>query len=96
MTQSARKPSVNSMMLDSPNLWPQTQTDRSAVSSSVGSISMLADEDSDDSTSDDDVMDDMDDQLRRCGRRPTRRLQLLLEITVPSCGATTFHQHTPV
>ncbi|KAI4765237.1 hypothetical protein E4T52_16747 [Aureobasidium sp. EXF-3400] len=63
MTQSARKPSVNSMMLDSPNLWPQVQTDRSAVSSSVGSISMLADEDSDDSTSDDDVMDDMDDQI---------------------------------
>jgi hypothetical protein len=63
MTQSARKPSVNSMMLDSPNLWPQGQTDRSAVSSSVGSISMLADEDSDDSTSDDDAMDDLDDPI---------------------------------
>ncbi|KAI4744335.1 hypothetical protein E4T50_05288 [Aureobasidium sp. EXF-12298] len=60
---TARKPSVNSMMLDSPNLWPQGQADRSAVSSSVGSISMLADEDSDDSTSDDDVMDDLDDQI---------------------------------
>ncbi|THY79254.1 hypothetical protein D6C86_00060 [Aureobasidium pullulans] len=63
ITQSARKPSMNSMMLDSPNLWPQMQADRSAVSSSVGSVSMLADEDSDESTSDDDVMDDMDDQI---------------------------------
>lgn len=50
-------------MLDSPNLWPQTQTDRSAVSSSVGSVNMLASEDSSDSTSDDDLMDDMDDQI---------------------------------
>lgn len=62
-TQNARKPSVNSMMLDSPNLWPQIQPDRSAVSSSVGSINMLASEDSDDSTSDDDLMDDMDDHI---------------------------------
>jgi hypothetical protein len=55
---------MNSMMLDSPNLWPQIQPDRSAVSSSVGSINLLADEDnSDDSTSDDDVMDDMDDHM---------------------------------
>lgn len=70
----SRKASVSSMMLDSPNLvpganWPQMSVslnDRSAVSSSVGSVNMLGSgSDSDSDSGGDDLMgpDDADDAI---------------------------------
>ncbi|KAL1303932.1 hypothetical protein AAFC00_000385 [Neodothiora populina] len=62
----SRKASISSMMLDSPNLgpgstWPQMSlNDRSTVSSSVGSVNMLA-SDSDSDSDDADLMDPDDD-----------------------------------
>ena len=87
ITQNARKQSMNSMMLDSPNLWPQMQPDRSAVSSSVGSVNMLASESGSDTSSDDDAMDDMDDAILTTPQvRKTANPQ----------AATPFGNHNPV
>ena len=67
----SRKGSVNSMMLDSPNLvpslgWPSMGgAEKSTVSSSVGSINMLASESGSSESDDDDLLDadDNDDTI---------------------------------
>ena len=71
MVIPSRKGSVSSMMLDSPNLgpsmtWPSLHNmDRSTVSSSVGSVNMLASESGDSDNSDDEAidLDDAEDSI---------------------------------
>jgi len=68
MAIPSRKGSISSMMLDSPNLgptmgWPPLVTERSNVSSSVGSINMLGSPSGSSESDDDDLMDDDNDAI---------------------------------
>jgi len=64
----SRKGSISSMMLDSPNLgpaigWPPLVTERSNVSSSLGSVNMLGSPSGSSESDDDDLMDDDNDAM---------------------------------
>ncbi|PNS15323.1 hypothetical protein CAC42_5494 [Sphaceloma murrayae] len=65
----SRKGSINSMMLDSPNLgptgnWPAfLQTEKSAISSSVGSVNMLTSPIASSGSSDEDLSDEAPDEV---------------------------------
>ncbi|KAF4554454.1 Hypothetical protein D9617_4g002080 [Elsinoe fawcettii] len=65
----SRKGSINSMMLDSPNLgptgaWPAfLQTEKSAVSSSVGSVNMMTSPIGSSASSDEELSDEVQDEV---------------------------------